>query len=236
MSEWYEIFIKAITAISIGGVAFFGAFWAACTLYPLLVQAWDLIGKKRLRGIFLLAVIGATMYGGSKGFVGSVTFEQTDPEVWYLRDAGSAVSNDYVHIAFTKNVIVPDSAFVYVDALESCYTNASDWAEHAIQVWGAPIGETGTLADGVRSFDIPFDNATNYNFLVYTDWTPGPVTHTNGVAYVTWQVGANKSINDIAITRTGVYTNSVKLAPNPAITNLPSTGAAIEATIKEKEE
>ena len=174
------------------------------------------------RVVFLLGVVLATLYGGSKGFVARITYPRTDPETWYLMDNGSYVTNDYVHVGYSRNLILPASANLFVECLESCYTNQNDWAEHSILAW------SNTVAGSASPFDLPWPAATNYNWIVYTDWTPPPSTHTNGVAFVAWQIGAEKPTNDLAMVRTGVYTNAARAAPNPAITNGLATGFALQ--------
>lgn len=164
------------------------------------------------RAVFFIGVVLATLYGGAK-HTATVTYPRTDPETWYLMDSGSYVTNDAVHIAYTKNLVVPNSANIFIEGLELCYTNQSDWAEHSF------LAYSNTLGNATSPFDMPFHAATNFNWVVYTDWAPGPATHTNGVAFVAWQIGASKPTNDLAMVRTGVYADALKLAPNPAITN-----------------
>ncbi len=180
----------------------------------------------------VIAVFVAVMvhHGSTKGFYGGIRYPKTDPEVWYLMDNGSYVTNDFVHVSYTRNPVVPNSARIYVDALASNYSNQTDWAEHAITV------TNGTIATLGVAFDLPFPAASNYNWIVYTDWTPGPSVHTNGIAYVVWQVGADKDVKDIAMIRTGVYTNAVMLAPNPMMTNGNARASMLESLLEETEE
>ena len=163
------------------------------------------------RFVFALGVAMLTLYAGSKG--GRVNYPRTDPEVWYLMDNGSAVSNDCVVLNFSRNLIVPATAWFYLYALDSAYTNDADWAEFSFCVY------SNRFQNMVLPQIVPFPAATNFNFAAFTDWTPPPVTHTNGVAYVMWQMGSDKPTNNLALIRTGVYANALRLAPNPAITN-----------------
>lgn len=186
--------------------------------------------RKTFRAIFFVSTLLFARYAVTKVFYGNITFPRVDAETWYLRDNGSYITNDYVHVSYTKNPVVPDDAPVFVSALESSYTNNSDWADHSITVTNGTIATLGT------EFDLPFPLATNYNWQVYTTWTPGPTTHTNGVAYVVWKIGTDKSINDIVPYRTGVYTNNVRVAPNPALTNrITRTSVVLEAIVEEIE-
>lgn len=43
-----------------------------------------------------------------------------------------------------------------------------------------------TIADLVLPLEIHIANATNYRWMVYTDWTPGPTVQTNGVWHANW--------------------------------------------------
>lgn len=165
---------------------------------------------------FFVAV--AVFYAGGKG--GSVRFPRTDPEVWYLMDTGSVVSNDSVHVRFARNLIVPGSANVFMDGMDVAYTNDSDWA-----VYSFPAYSNRFDALTIDGFDFPFQAATNFNWIVYTDYVPGPIVHTNGVAFVVWQTA--NSTNRLVTYRTGIYAGAARLAPNPAITNSPPMPAVM---------
>ena len=153
------------------------------------------------------------LYGGSKC---KITYPRPDPETWYLMDNGSYVTNDAVHVAFTRNLIVPASASFYIYGLELSYTNESDWAEFSFCQF------SNSFANVSVPFDMAYPAATNFNWIAFTDWTPPPVTHTNGVAYVVWQIGRGRGMNDLVPYRTGIYTNGVRVAPSAAITNGPA--------------
>ena len=175
------------------------------------------VRKHNLRALFLAPFVFACIIcGATKARVGTVTYPYTDPESRYLIGGDSYTTNDYVHLQFTKSAVVPNTAWLWVEGCPISITNQSEWADNSI------LAYSNQFANIVTPFDIYYPSATNYNWIVYTDWTPGPVTHTNGVAYVAWRIGVGKMTNDIAITRTGVYTNDVRVAPNPAITNSPA--------------
>ena len=170
-----------------------------------------------------------TTYAGAKHFMARITYPRTDPETWYLMDNGSYVTNNAVHVAFTRNLIVPDSAMFYLYGLESSYTNESDWTDHSFCAY------SNSFAAITVPFDFAYTAASNFNWLAFTDWTPAPQTHTNGVAYVAWQIGADKPTNNVALIRTGVYVNALRLAPNPAITNgVPPVAGARSITEENK--
>lgn len=123
---------------------------------------------KLTRLVLLAVAVVATLYGGRKG---TVTYPRTDPTASYLIDAGSYVTNDLVHVNFTR-VIIPDSASLFIDRREVAATNdPSAWVTHL----------TTTFAQFQVPQDIPYQNATNFDWVIYTDWTPGPSVQTNGV-------------------------------------------------------
>ena len=125
------------------------------------------------RGVAALAV-GLALFGGAKHV--SVLFPRTDPTTAYLIDNGSYVDSDtdIVHIDF-RRIIVPDSARIYVDRIQ-------DGDESGI--WTTEYEST--FADLVLPLEIHIANATNYRWMVYTDWTPGPAVQTNGVWHANW--------------------------------------------------
>lgn len=125
------------------------------------------------RGVAALAV-ALTLFGGAKHV--SVLFPRTDPATAYLIDNGSYVDSDTdtVHIDF-RRIIVPDSARVYVDRIPNGDESG---------IWTTAYEST--IADLVLPLEIHIANATNYRWMVYTDWTPGPTVQTNGVWHANW--------------------------------------------------
>lgn len=104
-----------------------------------------------------------------------VSFPRTDPEQAYLVDRGSYVDDETstVHIDFER-IIAPDAAVLYVDRRQR--TDGSEWENYL----------TTTLGEFRPPIDIEVQNATNYNWIVYTDWTPGPSVVTNEVWHAMW--------------------------------------------------
>lgn len=104
-----------------------------------------------------------------------VSFPRTDPEQAYLVDRGSYVDDETstVHIDFER-IIAPDAAVLYVDRRQR--REGAEWENYL----------TTTLGEFRPPVDIEVPNATNYNWLVYTDWTPGPSVVTNGVWHAMW--------------------------------------------------
>lgn len=212
----YVLYQRVLCAACLAGFGALALALAARAIGPHLAEAWDAIGRKRLRAVFLVGAAMACLYGGSKSFTGTVTFPRTDPETWYLMDLGSYVTNGAVVVKFAKNIVVPSSAMIFVDGCDHSLTNADRWLTHGFTAYSNTIAQAGT------EFEVPYPAATNFDWLVYTNWTPPPVVHTNGVAFVAWQIGVGKATNDLAMTRTGVYLLGERLAPSPAITNSPA--------------
>ena len=144
--------------------------------------------------------------------IGSVRFPYTDIEVRYLYDAGSYVTNDLVHVEWTRSPVVPESAdfigaYRHIDS-----TNDTDWAIFY-------------ESDFIRSkspLDIPFKNAVSNDFQFFTTFTPGPTIHTNGGAVILWQLNFKGESDKCVPFRTGIYSDGVRLAPNNSITNGPA--------------
>lgn len=115
--------------------------------------------------LFMLALgVGAAiLYGGSKSSV--IIFDD------YIQNAGSYVTNDYVHVAFTvRSASIPSSTPVVVWYRDRLLTNDTDWVEYQPQY---------TIADYPR--DLPMASATNFDWCVWLDFSAPPSVHTNGV-------------------------------------------------------
>lgn len=188
------------------------ACFAAAAAIPLaarLARVWNRSGRFA-RYVFLAGVVGATLYGGAKS--GRVSYPFTDPETRYLVDAGSYVTNDCVHVSFTRSPLVPAEADLVGYARPAGSTNDAAWVQ---------MLDTTFAAFPVPS-DIPYPGAQTNDFAFFTTWTPGPVVHTNGVAVILWQRPYDGATNRMATIRTGIYLDGRRVAPNPAITNGPS--------------
>lgn len=164
------------------------------------------------RAVFVLGAALATLYGGAKH--GSVAFPYTDPERRYLYDAGSYVTNGYAHIAF-RTLLVPQSATIYAYSRAAGSTNDEEWVERMAEALSALY-----VVDGVYLRDLYFDGAETNDLQVFTDWTPGPAAHTNGIAEIQWRKGFLDPSNAATVPwRTGLYIEGIRIAPNPAMTN-----------------
>ena len=163
--------------------------------------------------IALLAPFVAAMviHGSTKPapVVGTITYLRTEADVQYIYDAGSFVSNDLVHVAFTF-AVAPGTADFQLWAWPRSSTNE----EEMVLVY------SNTLAGVAQPYEFEYAGAISNRWFGFTTWTPGPSVHTNGVALVNWQLPYDPAATNIAaMTRTGVYIDDVRLAPSPAITN-----------------
>ena len=112
----------------------------------------------------------AVVYGGGKSQQGRVTVD--DP---YIRDAGSYLTNDVVHVSIQKKTaLLPDTTEILVYARQLDSTNVLDWARLTPHL---------TYADHPHDYSLP--NATNYNVMVAAQFSPAPTVHTNGVWSIT---------------------------------------------------
>ena len=169
-----DIFDNLLLKIALGGLAVSGLLFAAAFAAPYAKSAWDR-ASKFARALFCGAAVGAVMFGGAKSKIGGITYPKTDNEIAYLTDAGSYVTNDAVHVAFTRLPMVPSSATFYLDYCALDGTNEQGVATNWVNAKTATFGELEV------PFDFAFANATNFNWVAYTDWTPGPAVQTNGV-------------------------------------------------------
>lgn len=226
--------------------AFVGGFAAVgvlcCAAIVILPRIWavvagvlDHLNKQQAQRFMLLGTIMLVGYAGTKGFVGGrVSYPFTDPETRYLVDHGSYVTNGWVHVDFSR-FMVPDSAMLYVDA---CPISSTNVTADSFNVW------EGTVREFDAPRDIPYEAATNYNWFVYTDWTPGPAVHTNGVLQLLWrkwQEESEKNRGFFVPSRTGIYDGGKRLSP-PSVPKIkieadlskgPSDGGEKEKEVEE---
>lgn len=162
----------------------------------------------KLIRVALLAPFVAAMviHGSTKPapVVGTITYLRTEADVQYLYDAGSFVSNDLVHVAFTF-AVAPGTADFQLWAWPRSSTNE----EEMVLVY------SNSLAGVAQPYEFEYAGAISNRWFGFTTWTPGPSVHTNGVALVNWQLPYDPAATNIAaMTRTGVYFNGKRLAPN----------------------
>lgn len=104
-----------------------------------------------------------------------VSFPRTDPTQAYLVDRGSYVDSEtgVVHIDFDR-IIVPDTAIMFIDR-----RRREERAE-----WENMVAEQ--FRDVPLPYETSFEDASDWEYIVYTDWTPGPSVQTNGVWHAMW--------------------------------------------------
>ncbi len=132
------------------------------------LKTWKEVFKSK--GARLIAggmVAMAVMYGGSKGIV-----TVNDP---YIVNTGSYATNNILHISVAARFdFIPSDMEIVIWSRQDGLTNVTDW----VQVTKSG-GEPFRLYE--CPLDIPFTNATNYNYMVAANYVPPPVVHTNGV-------------------------------------------------------
>ena len=210
--KFYDIFQTVLMSVSIYALIALGlgCLFVFASRVMLPIVRW--IKRHKVDALMVVPFVLCMVYvGATKQRTGYVTYPFTDVEMRYLFDAGSYVTNDYVHVAFSKSPVVPDSAdfLGFYRSTES--TNDLDWVQFLDTTFAAFHSPS----------NIPFANAVSNDFQFFTTYTPGPVVHTNGVAVVNWQQNFERDGRYLATVRTGVYTNGFRIAPNPGITNGP---------------
>ena len=189
------LWICSILLLSLAGIA-------ACPIArEALAKLRSVFCKSKVQGMLLAAaIVGAVMYGGSKG-TRNVSFPRTDIEIAYLVDAGSYVTNDLVHVAF-NSYLIPPSAPIILSYWPDGSTNEEDMV----------TALAGTLADFPNPLDFAFENAISNRWYCYTTWTPGPAVHTNGVWQTIWMMDRRDNRYLIPI-RTWIENDGDLLAP-----------------------
>ena len=178
---------------------------------------WDRAVRCALLGPF---VVGMIIYGSTKA---RVTYPRTEAGRAYLVDRGSYVTNDFVHLDFERR-IVPDDAALVIERRELASTNDTDWAEYVRSTFAAFAVPT----------NLPCANATNWNWVIYADWTPPPSVHTNGILEVKWGTSRKDAAlraRGLAVgvpAQTTVWSDGTMLG-TPGGTNGLANAAALEA-------
>ncbi len=164
MKEW---------GLAIEGGLLLGCVWAllAICLGVVVVNAcksWQVWKSKRKHRVMTIVALIAALVGGTK--IGRVTVN--DP---YVQDAGSYVTNDVVHIGVAARFpFIPSDMEILIWSRTLQQTNAEDWVQLVRP-------EEGPFRLYEFPMDIPFPNATNYDFTVAANYVPEPTVHTNGV-------------------------------------------------------
>ena len=189
------LWICSILLLSLAGIA-------ACPIARVaLAKLRSVFCKSKVQGMLLAAaIVGAVMYGGSKG-TRPVSFPRTDIEVAYLVDAGSYATNGLVHVAFNSYLLPPDATIVL-----SYWPDGSTNEDEIVTALAAP------LADFPNPLDFAFENAISNRWYCYTTWTPGPAVHTNGVWQTIWMMDRRDNRYLIPI-RTWIEADGDVIAP-----------------------
>lgn len=101
-----------------------------------------------------------------------IGFLRTDPEIVYLIDTGSWVSNNVVHLEYSTSLL-PSSAQLFLDYIPK--TESPDSNNYTTYL-------SGTVESVPNVVEFEFEGAISNRWVFYTTYTPGPVVHTNGVA------------------------------------------------------
>ena len=163
------------------------------------VSAWKVWRERRKSVALSLLAVAAIIVGGTKP--SHVNFPRTDPEVAYLIDNGSYVSNNVVHVDF-NTFLIPGDAPITLAYWPNESTNEADFVElftYNLSAWPRPL-------------DFEFENAISNRWYCYTTWTPGPAAHTNGVFQQVWMSDRRENRNAIPI-RTIIIEDGEQIAP-----------------------
>jgi len=211
--SFYDIYQTVLASVAIYSLLAIGIAVLLFGVSRILLPIVEWIKRHKVDALLVAPFVLCMIWtGATKSITGRVTYPYTDVEMRYLFDAGSYVTNDYVHVAFTRSAVVPDSADFLGYYRPAGSTNDAEWTEFLATTFGEFHSPS----------NVPFSGAITNDFQFFTTYTPGPVVHTNGVAIVNWQQNYERDGRYLATIRTGVYTNGVRIAPNPGITNSPA--------------
>ena len=175
-------------------------YYAARFFVRLAFWAWGWRESFMWKIALLVCACGISHYGVTK-WMSRVNFPRTDPEVAYLIDNGSYVSNDVVHVDF-NTFLIPGDAPITLAYWPNESTNEADFVElftYNLSAWPRPL-------------DLEFENAISNRWYCYTTWTPGPAAHTNGVFQQVWMSDRRENRNAIPI-RTIIIEDGEQIAP-----------------------
>ena len=111
------------------------------------------------------------LFGSDKSPLSHVIFYRTDPEIIWLKDTGSFVSNNVVHVSYQPHAQLPDDAILQMwHAPTNSMESASSWRQYGGDVF---------LGDAPREFDIIYTNAMEYAWCFFTTYVRPPISSTN---------------------------------------------------------
>jgi len=171
MENIREIYQTVAMFLSLGGLIAIGVGMFIYHSGFFLSKIRAIFGKSKINGIICTGfIVGAIMYGGSKGGIGwKVDFDEG------LIDTGSYATNDTFCAKWNYEGSVIAASYVYVDYKENGDTNA--WGRVCDTNW-YNLGHC-KVTELEHSWEL--QDATNYFYFVYSDFEPTPVVHTNGV-------------------------------------------------------
>lgn len=156
--------IMVVCIMAIIGLAIFAG------IYQMIKTKFSPVGRAVVIGIMAYCCYISFPFAAEKRQ--RVNFLQTDPEIAYLIDTGSYVTNNAVHLEFETRLL-PGSAMLYLDYIPADEPADSDNFSTAM---------SGPLSEFPNPVTLEFENATSNRWIFYTTYTPGPNVHTNGVA------------------------------------------------------
>ena len=171
-------------------------------------------GSRFVASIFLVVLIGMASVAFStstekKRKKDPIGFLRTDPEIVYLIDNGSYVSNNIVHLEFSTRLL-PPSAELFLDYIpKSESAESQNYTTHL----------SGTVESIPNIVEFEFENAISNRWIFYTTYTPGPNVHTNGVAVAEF-IKATKYDNIAVPKRSTIWENGEMIYPSVEKINL----------------
>lgn len=164
--------------LAVGCLAALVAFVASLALFLVCRSARAAMRSARISR--LASVLAAVFVAALTHFAASkhIIFPRTNAEMALLADDGTSyVLNDEVRVGYFRHIILPDSADLNVWRRENGSTNDDAWVAQYVSTVGA--SPSPVLID--------FPAATNFDWIVFTTWQPGPSVQTNGVMHSAWR-------------------------------------------------
>lgn len=138
-----------------------------------------------------------------------IGFLRTDPEIVYLIDNGSYVSNNVVRLEFSTRLL-PPSAELFLDYIPK--TEPADSTAYTTYL-------SGSVETVPNVVEFEFENAISNRWIFYTTYTPGPNVHTNGVAVAEFLKA--KNYENVAVPkRSTIWEDGKRIYPSAEKINL----------------
>ena len=167
MREWGLAIEGGVLLGCLFGLLIIGLVAVSVLCHDALKKWKEVFKSKGARILAFCMVAMAVMYGGSKGIV-----TVSDP---YIVNVDSYGTNDILHVDIARRFdFIPMDMEILIWSRQDGLTNATDWVQ-LVRI------EEGPFRLNEFPLDIPFLNATNYNFMVAANYVPPPTVHTNGV-------------------------------------------------------